>query len=214
MIANNAQGNNGLSNPSNNVTLPTIVPPLIPTNVTATAGDTVAFVNFVAPPNAATQAITGYQITSKPAGGVSPVLAATATSGTVTGLTDGTTYTFSVHAINAGGNGMESTPSNAVTPVAKPSVNVTLTGPVSEPTVPVQATFTSTLTNNTATDVTATTFTFVLTQAVPDGANILTATTGWEPALRAVLALRPFLQHGHTGSGCECECEHRGPDRF
>ncbi len=54
VIANNAQGNNGLSNPSNNVTLPTIVPPLIPTNVTATAGDTVAFVNFVAPPNAAT----------------------------------------------------------------------------------------------------------------------------------------------------------------
>jgi hypothetical protein len=178
VIANNAQGNNGLSNASNNVTLPTIVPPLIPTNVTATAGDTVAFVNFVAPPNAATQGITGYQITSKPAGGVSPVLAATATSGTVTGLTDGTTYTFTVHAINAGGNGMESTPSNPVTPAAKPSVTVSLTGPVSEPTVPVQATLTSTLTNNTATDVTATTFTFVLSQAVPDGANILTATTG------------------------------------
>jgi hypothetical protein len=178
VTANNAFGNNGPSNPSNNVSLPNVVPPLIPTNVTATAGDTVAFVNFVAPPNAATQGITGYQITSQPAGGVSPVLAATATSGTVTGLTDGTTYTFTVHAINAGGNGMESTPSNPVTPAAKPSVTISLTGPVSEPTVPVQATFTSTLTNNTATDVTATTFTFVLSQASPDGANILTATTG------------------------------------
>jgi hypothetical protein len=178
VTANNAFGNNGPSNPSNNVSLPNVVPPLIPTNVTATAGDTVAFLNFVAPPNAATQGITGYQITSQPAGGVSPVLAATATSGTVTGLTDGTTYTFTVHAINAGGNGMESTPSNPVTPAAKPSVTISLTGPVSEPTVPVQATFTSTLTNNTATDVTATTFTFVLSQASPDGANILTATTG------------------------------------
>ena len=178
VIANNAQGNNGLSNPSNNVTLPFVAPPLIPTNVAATAGDTVAFINFVAPPNAATQGITGYQITSKPAGGVSPVLGAAATSGTVTGLTDGTTYTFTVHAINAGGNGMESTPSNPVTPASKPSVTVSLTGPVSEPTVPVQATFTSTLTNNTATDVTATTYTFVLTQAAPDGANILGATTG------------------------------------
>ena len=170
VIANNPQGNNGLSNPSNNVTLPTVVPPVIPTNVSATAGDTVAFVNFVAPPNSAPQAITGYQITSKPAGGVSPVLAATATSGTVTGLTDGTTYTFTVHAINAGGNGMESTPSNPVTPAAKPSVTISFTGPVAETIVPVQATFATTLTNNTATDVTATTFTWVLSQAVPDGA--------------------------------------------
>lgn len=176
VIANNAQGNNGLSNASNNVTLPTIVPPGIPTNVTATAGDTVAFVNFVAPANSAPQGITGYQITSKPAGGVSPVLAATATSGSVTGLTDGTTYTFTVHAINAGGNGMESTPSNPVTPAAKPAVTIAVTGPVAETTVPVQATFATKLTNNTATDVTATTLTWVLSQAVPDGADIVTAT--------------------------------------
>ncbi len=179
VIANNAQGNNGLSpTTSNTVTLPTIPTPLIPTNIVATAGDTVAFVNFVAPPNAASQGITGYQITSRPAGGVSPVLAATATTGTVTGLTDGTTYTFTVHAINGGGIGMESTPSNAVTPTAQPSVTVKLTGPIAETTVPVQATFTATLTNNTATDVTATTLTFVLSQAVPDGANIVTALTG------------------------------------
>jgi Fibronectin type III domain len=179
VIANNGFGNNGLNSiPSLPVTLPAIPLPLIPTNVVATAGDTVAFVNFAAPPNAAAYAITGYQITSTPGGLVSPVLAAAATSGTVTGLTDGTSYTFTVHAINAGGISMESTPSNAVTPAAKPQVTIKLTGPIAETTVPVQATYTATLTNNTATDVTATTFTFVLTQVVPDGANIVTALTG------------------------------------
>ena len=179
VIANNTQGNNGPNaTPSVPVTLPAIPVPLIPTNVVATAGDTVAFVNFAAPPNAAAYAITGYQITSIPAGGVSPVLAATATTGTVTGLTDGTSYTFTVHAINAGGISMESTPSNAVTPAVKPQVAIKLTGPIAEATVPVQATFTATLSNNTASDVSATSFNFVLSQPIPDGASIVTALTG------------------------------------
>jgi len=179
VIANNASGNNGLNpTPSNTVTLPAIAVPLIPTNVLATAGDTVAFVNFAAPPNAAAYAITGYQITSIPAGGVSPVLPATATSGTVTGLTNLTSYTFTVHAINAGGISMESTPSNAVTPSAQPKVTIALTAPVAEPSVPVQATFTATVTNNTATAVTATGLTFTLSQATPDGANVVVALAG------------------------------------
>src|SRR6185312_16122917 len=177
VIANNAQGNNGPSQPSNSVTLPTVVPPGIPTNVTATAGDTVAFVNFVAPPNAANQAITSYTITSKP-GGFTATVGSTATSGTVTGLTDGTTYTFTVHANNAGGAGMESTPSNPVTPTVQPTVSIKLTGPKSVSSVPIQTTYTASLSNTTANDVTGTSLTYVLSQASPDGAFIIAAQTG------------------------------------
>ncbi|HYX52654.1 MAG TPA: fibronectin type III domain-containing protein [Candidatus Limnocylindrales bacterium] len=177
VTANNAQGNNGPANASNTVTLPYTPPPSIPTSVTATAGDTVAFVNFAAPPNAASQGITSYTITSLP-GLFTTTVGPTATSGTVTGLTDGTTYTFTVHANNAGGAGMESTPSNPVTPQAQPTVTIKLTGPLSVTSVPIQSTYTATLTNNTATDVTATSFTYVLSQASPDGAFIVAATTG------------------------------------
>jgi len=177
VIANNAHGNNGPSQPSNSVTLPTIVPPAIPTNVSATAGDTVAFVNFVAPPNAASQAITSYTITSKP-GGITATVGSTATSGTVTGLTDGTTYTFTVHANNAGGAGMESTPSNPVTPQAQPSVTLKLSGPLTVNSIPIQVTYTATLTNNTATDATGVTLNYLLSQSSPDGASVLAAQTG------------------------------------
>ena len=45
-----------------------------------------------------------------------------ATSTTVTGLTNGTSYTFTVSATNANGTGPASSPSNAVTPNAPPTV--------------------------------------------------------------------------------------------
>jgi hypothetical protein len=45
-----------------------------------------------------------------------------ATSATVTGLTNGTSYTFTVSATNANGTGPASSPSNAVTPAAAPAV--------------------------------------------------------------------------------------------
>jgi hypothetical protein len=177
VTANNAQGNNGPSANSNSVTIPTIVPPGIPTNISATAGDSVAFVSFVAPPNSVTQGITSYTITSSP-GGITKVVGAAATSGTVTGLTNGTTYTFTVHANNAGGKGMESTPSNPVTPSAQPKAAISLTGPLTVNATNTQATFTATLTNNTATAVTGTTVLFALTQATPDGAAVLLGQTG------------------------------------
>ena len=91
------------------------------TGVTASAaGSTSASVSWTAPAGGAT--VTGYRIT--PYVGSTAQTAKTitgsppATSTTVTGLTSGTTYTFSVEALNASGAGPASAASNAVTPQA------------------------------------------------------------------------------------------------
>jgi uncharacterized protein (TIGR02145 family) len=86
-----------------------------PTSVTASAGNASASVAFVAPTNNGGSAITGYTVTSSPGGfnatgATSPI--------NVTGLTNGTAYTFSVVATNAIGNSSPSTASSAVTPSA------------------------------------------------------------------------------------------------
>ena len=86
-----------------------------PTSVVATAGNASASVAFVAPTNNGGSAITGYTVTSSPGG----ITATGATSPiNVTGLTNGTSYTFSVVATNAIGNSSPSTASSAVTPSA------------------------------------------------------------------------------------------------
>ncbi|HZU31944.1 MAG TPA: fibronectin type III domain-containing protein, partial [Candidatus Angelobacter sp.] len=175
VTANNGAGSSAPSAASNTITLPFTRLPSIPTTVSATAGDTVAFVSFAPSPNAATDAITGYLITSTP-GGFTATVAANATSGTVTGLTDGTTYTFVVQAINAGGLSMKSTPSNPVTPAVQPKVTIALNGPLTLTTVPAQATFTAVVTNSTATAATIASLKFAITTT--DGAAVLGAQTG------------------------------------
>ena len=92
--------------------------PSAPTIGTATGGNAQATVTFSAPSSTGGSAITGYTVTSIPAGGTDSNAATTALSHTVTGLTNGTSYTFTVHAINAIGNSAESAASNAVTPAA------------------------------------------------------------------------------------------------
>jgi len=82
--------------------------------VTATAGDASASVSWAAPLSDGGSPITGYVVTSSPAGGTCPVVGTTAAC---TGLTNGTTYTFSVVAVNAVGNGPAAV-SNAVTSAA------------------------------------------------------------------------------------------------
>jgi uncharacterized protein (TIGR02145 family) len=83
--------------------------------VVATAGNASASVAFVAPTNNGGSAITGYTVTSSPGG----ITATGATSPiNVTGLTNGTAYTFRVIATNAIGNSSPSTASSAVTPSA------------------------------------------------------------------------------------------------
>ena len=90
---------------------------------TATAGNAQATVTWSAPASNGGSAITGYVVT--------PYIGTTAQSSTTVGnvtstlispLTNGTSYTFRVAAINAIGTGNQSADSNAVTPVAPATV--------------------------------------------------------------------------------------------
>ena len=93
--------------------------PGAPTIGTATAGNTQASVAFTAPASTGGPSITSYTATSSPGGftasGASSPL-------TVTGLTNGTAYTFTVTATNSIGTGPASAASNSVTPVANPTI--------------------------------------------------------------------------------------------
>jgi len=88
----------------------------IPGDVTATAGSGSASVHWTAP--SANQPIDGYQVTLNPVNQVKRV-AADQTSLTVTGLTNGQAYTFSVAALTSKATGPSAT-SNTVTPEPLP----------------------------------------------------------------------------------------------
>ena len=102
-----------------------VAPPAAPTNFAAAAGDTQVGLSWSNPNNAT---ITKYQYRQSSNGGTSwspdwtdiPGSGAGTTGHTVTGLTNGTTYTFQVRAVNAGGDGAASASAQA-RPVAPPA---------------------------------------------------------------------------------------------
>lgn len=83
---------------------------------TATAGNAQATVTYGAATSDWPNAVTGYVVTAYP-GGLTATVGNVLTA-TVTGLTNGISYSFTVHAINVVGNGAESPQSNTVIPVA------------------------------------------------------------------------------------------------
>jgi Domain of unknown function (DUF4082)/Fibronectin type III domain/Bacterial Ig domain len=120
--ATNAIGTGSASAPSNAVTPTGPTTPGAPTGVTATSGNGSATVSWTAPSSNGGSAITSYTVTPFVGSAAQTSLAVTvtgnppATSAMVPGLTNGTSYTFTVSATNAIGTGSASAASNAVTP--------------------------------------------------------------------------------------------------
>jgi len=122
-------------------------PPDAPTGVSATAGNAKATVTFTAPVNNGGSAITGYTVTSNPAGGIDSNIGSTNTSHVVTGLANGTAYTFTAKATNAVGPGPASIASNSVTPKATTTTSLGAS-PVSSSYDGNTVTFTATVTGS------------------------------------------------------------------
>jgi len=109
----------------------TVTAPGAPTIGTATAGNTSATVNWTPPANNGGAAITEYRVevfdvTTNATSITVAGIAGNTTSTQVTGLTNGTSYKFRVHAVNSAGAGAWSAYSNTVTPTA--GTTVTLPG--------------------------------------------------------------------------------------
>jgi hypothetical protein len=104
---------------SNTVSVTPVTTPGAPTGVVATPGNASATVRWSPPPNNGGSPITGYTVTASP-GGQTGVATPPLTTATVTGLTNGVAYTFTVTASSVAGASLASLPSVAVTPNPPP----------------------------------------------------------------------------------------------
>lgn len=109
-------GGNGLASAFTAGTVHTVAVSTVPgqpTITSVTAGDRQAVVHFMAPINDGGDPVTSYTVTSSP-----DALTETLTSSpiAITGLSNGTAYTFTVTANNGVGPGTPSTPSSSVIP--------------------------------------------------------------------------------------------------
>jgi hypothetical protein len=149
--------NNGVLPPnpgtvSNTVRPPGIAKPIAPTVNSVIRGDTQVAVNFTVSPPPVGGPITSYTATATPSGitVTVPPPAAGLNTGTILvgGLTNGTSYSFTVHATDAAGNSPESNALSATPSIAAvPVLSVTLSGPTSVTTTPTQVTYNITVTN-------------------------------------------------------------------
>ena len=96
-----------------------------PRLVEAVPADRSALVSWAAPASPGSYPVTYYQATSIPGG---QACLTTSLSCTVTGLTNGTPYTFTVRALTGAGWSATSDASNAVTPQAVPRSTIRITG--------------------------------------------------------------------------------------
>lgn len=125
----NAKGTSSESIDSNAV-VPLALPPSPrapgqPTNVAAAAGDAEASVTWLAPSSTGSFPISTYQVESTPGG---RTCITTERTCEITGLTNGTDYTFAVRALNGSGWSNWSEPSNTVTPRATVTPSITISG--------------------------------------------------------------------------------------
>ena len=119
VTASNIIGSSPSSNPSiairPQVPPPTLTVPGAPTNPSAEGGNAQAIVRFTAPTNNGGSAISSYKVISSPGN-----ISATGLNSpiTISGLSNGVAYTFTVNALNAVGEGSSSSSTNSVTPDA------------------------------------------------------------------------------------------------
>jgi hypothetical protein len=106
---------------------PVQLPPSAPLDAAATARDAVADVRWSPPESSGTSPVTEYQVQAAPGDATCTAVAPTLTC-TVTGLANGTSYTFTVRARSAVGWGPYSVPSAPVTPQAPASPAITIVG--------------------------------------------------------------------------------------
>lgn len=152
VLASNAQGAGPYSAPSNTVTPPGLVPPGTPGGAQAIAGDAQAYVSWNPPTNASVAPVDTYTVTALQGGnltGISTSVPGSATSAILSGLTNGKSYTFTVHATNAAGSSSESAQSNTITPSPSnlPLMKVEVNGPESVTSIPTLVTYQVVVTN-------------------------------------------------------------------
>jgi hypothetical protein len=114
-----AKNSVGYSEESLPISATPAVVPVAPTNVAATGGNAIANITWTSSSDNGGSPIISYRITSIP--GNNKLTVGNVTSAIFAGLTNGTTYVFTVSAINSIGSSVESASSNSVTPLSAPS---------------------------------------------------------------------------------------------